>query len=543
MLRSVCIIALLGAGALCCNGLIGDPLDGAHGSANGGQDPGSGTSRPPTAGLSPLRRLTRSEYQATVRDLLALASTPDTALPADEHGPSGFTEPSIITITEMNALLQAGEALTDGLSLTPLLGCTTKDDACANAFIAKLGRKAYRRPLDDDDRRALRTVYDSGRGALGMTFDEAIRLVIRAVLVSPRFVYHWGALTPEVDAATGLVKLDAWETASKLSYYLVGSAPDDALAALADSGALHDPAVVASEARRLLADPRARPHLRSFVRQWLTLDKAASAQKDVTVFPTFTPALRQSIIDESDAFIDYALFDADHRLPTLFEDRTVFLDDAMAELYAVPASTRELPPSRPGLLTRAAFLTTAALTHDTSPTQRGEVIRRRILCQNVPPPPPEAGGSVGTGDAKTTRELYLRHASDPACASCHALMDPLGFAFESFDAIGTFRTTDDGLPLDTTGEIVGVEDGPVAFADASALVGLLSDLPETQRCVPTQLVRWLLGRTDSRADESSIDDATAAFVASGLDLHELVVAITQTRAFRFREPGEGEVLP
>lgn len=540
MLRFVCIIALFGQ--LACNGLIGDAVGGPGGTQ--GEDHGGpgGTPRAPTAGLAPLRRLTRAEYEATARDLLGLASTPTTTLPGDEHGPSGFTEPSVITITEMNALLQVGETLTAGLNLSPLLACATKDDACATKFIATFGRKAYRRPLDDEDRAALRAVYDSGRGALGMGFDDAIRLVIRAALVSPRFVYHWGALEPEVDAATGLVKLDAWETAAKLSYYLVGSSPDGELSALADSGALADPTTVAGQARRLLADPRARTHLRSFVRQWLTLDKVASSQKDTTVFPTFTPALRDAISEESDAFIDYVLFDSDHRLPTLFEDRTAFLDDAMAELYDVPAGTAQLPLSRPGIFTRAAFLTTAALTHDTSPTQRGEVIRRRILCQDVPPPPPEAGSNVGTGDAKTTRELYLRHASDPMCASCHSLMDPLGFAFESFDAIGTFRTTDDGLPLDTTGEVVGIEEGPVAFADAPELVGMLADLPEAQRCVPTQLVRWLLGRPDGRADESSIDDATAAFVASGLDLHAVVVAVTQTRAFRFRERSEGEVV-
>jgi hypothetical protein len=380
-----------------------------------------------------------------------------------------------------------------------------------------------------------------------------MRALLAAVLQSPAFLYRWelGPKKAPRPDAQGLIPLDDHELASRLSYFLTGSMPDQALFAAADAGQLRAPAQLATEAKRLLGTPRARAVARSFHEQWLGLGRIKKTEKDTAVYKVFTETVRAAMEDETRAFLDNVLFEGDGKLDTLLGASFGFAAGPLAKLYGVagasdgaPMKRVDLDPAqRFGLLTQGSFLATHAYPHDSAPIKRGVAVREALLCQDVPSPPRDLAVQVPEPDLKRSiREQFEQHSSEPACKGCHALFDPLGFAFENYDGIGRWRTSSGGKVVDASGTLTGLAQGPRPFRDARELMAALRTSPELRACVTATWLRFALGRRDTKGDGATLEGLGKAFEASSHDVRELLLAIVQSASFRFRTPSAGEVL-
>jgi Protein of unknown function (DUF1592)/Protein of unknown function (DUF1588)/Protein of unknown function (DUF1587)/Protein of unknown function (DUF1585)/Protein of unknown function (DUF1595) len=539
------LAALLGAsiavaaGAGACTGSIGGPDDGTG--PNGGSSGTTNLAAECTTispGAAPLRRLTQSQYDNTVRDLLGDATHPAQSFPPDETTGTFSNNAASQTVSPLLAqsYQQAAEALaaTAIASKSALLPCDPAkagEDACAKQFIQTFGKRAYRRPL---------ALYTTNRQ--GATFDNGVQAVLEAVLNSGTFLYM-----PElglVDQAKpgDVVPLAPYEMASRLSYFLWNSMPDDALFASADAGQLATVEQVTAQARRMIADPKAHDATRELFDEWMNLKGLAAASKDAATYPAYSADVKTSMLAETRAFIDYAMWGSDGRVDTLLTAPVSFLDANTAKVYGVPApngsglvKTQLDPSQRSGILTQPAVLTTLAKPNQSSPILRGKFVRERFLCQQLPPPP--AGLVIVPPEVKpgaTTRQRFGEHDKNPACAGCHSLMDPIGFGFEHFDGIGTWRSTDQGLPVDSTGALTSTDvDG--AFDGVPDLAKKLAGSNAVRECVATEFYRYTLGRAETDADKCSLGTVKATFAAKSYDMRELLVAITVTDAFRYRQ--------
>ena len=322
------------------------------------------------------------------------------------------------------------------------------------------------------------------------------------------------------------------------------SPPDDELLDDASRGKLGSSEHVAAAARRMLADPRAERGARSFVRQWLGLDELETASKDSAIYPAYSHELRRSMVEETLRFGAEALLAEGDGLARLLTSPDSYVDPPLARLYGVKASKEvgfvrvSLPQSeRAGVLTRAGVLSVLANPDQSSPIRRGKFVRERLLCQPIPPPPPGIAISTPKFDPKlSTRERFAQHRTDRSCSGCHAMMDPIGFGFEHYDAVGSFRAKEGARPVDATGELSDTADLDGAFDGAIELSRKLATSGEVRRCFATQWFRYALGRNETEADAPSIDHAHAAFAGAGFDVRELVVAIAASHAFRHVGP-------
>lgn len=535
----------------CEPGKIGVGGAGADGWTPGQGDPQAAcgvTERIP----APQRRLTRFEYNNTVRDLLGTSQTPAEQFPVDEVAGGFNNNASVLTISPLHAekyLLAAESLAAEAVAgdLSRLLPCdpaavegnVAQEEACARRFIEQFGRRAYRRPLAPADVDRLMRAYAAGRtdGSLR----EGVEVVIRAVLQSPRFLFRL-ELRHDLDATSPRVRLDPYEIASRLSYLVWASGPDDELLAAAEAGLLETPAQLAERTRQMLESPKARLAITEFYRQWLNLGKLETIVKEKGEFPGFDDALVAGMRAETPAFIEHVLWSGDRKLSSLLTLPVGFATEAVAQVYGVtvpPGSSTpqlvDLPPERAGVLTQPAFLAVHAHPDQTSPVLRGKAIRQKFMCQEPPPPPDDVDLTPPEGEqGVTARERFQQHASDSTCKGCHQLMDPIGFAFESFDSIGAFRTEEGGQVIDTSGEMFLSEDMDGPFVGVRELAEKLADSAQVRECLATQWFRYAAGRFEGAGDDCSVGALRAGFHGSEGDLVELIVATTQTEAFMYR---------
>jgi hypothetical protein len=505
---------------------------------------------------SPLRRLTHVEYANTVRDLLGVTLSPADTFPADPITGGFANNASVLTVTALQAekYLEAAEALAAEAvkklsTLVPCQAASATDEACARQFIARFGRRAYRRPLAPEDTDRLLRAFRAG--AAEGTFAAGIELVIQTALQSPSFLHRLelGAPAP---AGAKVQPLTQHELAARLSYFLWSSMPDPTLDAAADAGQLGTLEQVAAKARAMLADPRARPAVGEFYRQWLGLGALPGLVKDAAVHPEFNDQLRAAMRAETQAFVEHVVWTGDHKLQTLLTSNLGFPDAALAKVYGVTGPTGAAPQmvtlpaaQRAGVLTHAGVLAVHALPDQSSPVSRGKFVREQLLCTVPPPPPPNLNVTPPDVDpTKPTRERFAAHTADASCAACHTLMDPIGFGFEAFDAVGRFRATDGGRAVDDSGEIFSSKDANGPFKGARQLAERLAGSEQVRDCVATQWFRYAMGRFDGAGDLCSLAPMRAGFAASGGDLQELLVALTQTEAFLTRRAlAPGEAMP
>lgn len=531
------LLLALATGAAACVGTLGDPAD---------QDPSDPTPGAPAVyepAAPVLPRLTTLQYHSTLRDLFG----PNVPLLPTEPDTNPYLFDSIgaasTTLSELGVeqYEQAAEAATqyvfsDPLRRAVLVGCepAAPGDACVQAFLGRFGRKAFRRPLSPGE---LARWTAASVSLAQPDLWEGLRLATAGLLQSPHFLYRVELGQPDPEDPDRLVLTDH-EMASRLSFFLWNTTPDDALLDAADAGELHDPDGIEKHAARLLSDERARAAIQRYFSQYLDLGRLEGIARNPASYPLFTPTMNASMRREVELLVDHIVQEGgDAR--SIFSTQQTFVNSDLAALYGVDAPGADvstfvpvtLPETRAGLLTLGAYLTMNAHETETSPTARGKYVRERVLCQVVQPPPPNIDTNLKPDDGEepqTIRERLAEHRENPVCAGCHDFIDPPGFLFEHFDSIGAYRDSYAAdLPIDATGDLDGVKlDG------ARDLAELLSTDPRVGHCMVTQLFRHAQARLDTKGEQPALDELTKAFEDADYDFRELVLALVTHPSFR-----------
>jgi len=499
-----------------------------------------------------LRRLTHSQYNNTVRDLLKETGNPAGQFPAEDYV-NGFknqyealsVSPILADVYSRSAERLAANTFRRGDSrgLLPCKPASDDDAACRTEFLRTFGRRAFRRPLDDEEIVSYQAIFLAERNFLA-----GAQAVIETMLQSPSFIFRLEA-TPNP-------KWRPYAKASGLAYFIWNTAPDDALLDSAARGDLNTPDGIERVTRRMLDDPRARDGVDEFVSEWLRFDRVMSASRERRIYPLFNRELAKAMTEESRRFIADLVWN-DRNFMQAFTAEYSFLNSDLAAVYKLPPPARdyqrvEFPPDseRAGLLGQSLFLTLSSKPDETAPTGRGLFIREQFLCQQVPPPPPGVDTNlppVEESKPVTNRERLAMHTGNQVCAGCHNLIDPIGFGFEKFDAIGMRREKykllfypnltgvagrrakpkEIDLELDTRGWVAGLPNSE--FTSPQELGAILAKSPQCQECLVKQVFRYMSGRQDTPADRPVLSRALQAFRQSDYNFKELMVALVKSQ--------------
>jgi hypothetical protein len=500
-------------------------------------------------GPSPLRRLTRFEVGRSLADVMGLDPALANDLPPDEESDGYDNSSSAYSVSPLHAakLLDLGEAAASAFLAQPdrvraVAGCdpTADGDACARSFVQALGGQLWRRPLQDaetTDLLALNAGTGAGDARAGIT------ALIGTLLQSPDFLYR---PEPLVAASGGPARLSSGVLATRLAYLVTATAPDATLLSAAQGGGLASTAGVMAETERLLATPRASEAFQHFVTEWWELEALPAVQKDTNLFRTWSDDLPAAFAEETRRFLDDA-WQQGPTLERLLTSSTTFADLTLADFYGYdlpalpgfqPISVQP-PGHASGLFGQGAFLATHAKADQTSPVLRGKFVRARLLCNPPGPPPANIVITPPVVDPRTsTRARFQQHTADAFCASCHQLMDPIGFAFEHYDATGRWRDTDADAPVDATGTLTETDvDGDVD--GVPQLAAQLLKSAQVRSCVATQWFRWAFGRTEQSADDlCTVGQLAQALNNAGGDMRSLVRATVQSPTFLLSRTGD-----
>ncbi len=416
---------------------------------------------------------------------------------------------------------------------------------CARKIVSQLARKAYRRPVSDNDLETLLGFYQKGRNE-GGTFDSGIEAAIQLILASPEFLFRFEPDPPAL-AAGAVYRISDLELASRLSFFLWSTGPDDQLLNLAALGKLKDPAVLDGQVKRMLADPKSKALVDNFADQWLYLRNLKNINPDFETFPDFDDNLRQAMRRETELFFGN-LIREDRSVFDLLNANYTFIDERLARHYGIPnvygTDFRRVPITderRRGLLGQASILTITSYATRTSPVQRGKWILTNLIGMPPDPPPPnvpELKAHADAGKVTSLRERMEEHRKNPACAGCHKVMDPIGFSLENFDAVGQWRTSDEGAPIDPAGVMFnGAKiDGPVALRQ------ILMAKPEIFAGVFTEkLMIYALGRGVQYYDMPTVRAIVRDAGRSDYRLSSIVLGIVKSTPFQMKvKATEGE---
>ena len=484
------------------------------------------------------RRLNRTEYLATVRDLTGVTQdvAAEVGMPEEATGTAFDTSANGLVLPP--ALLEKHFAAAELIleRMKPLKGDSSR------AIIAAFARRAYRRPVADDEIDRLMALHQRALSR-GEPEAKALRLPLKAVLVSPHFLFR----VEREQAGTKPTLLGGPELAVRLSYFLWSTMPDEALAADGEAGRLSDPAVLEGHVRRMVAHPKARSLTMTFASQWLQLKKLDAARPSTEFFPTFTNKLKRAMRDEAITFLD-KLREEDRSVLDLLDSDYAWLNEDLAKHYGIAGVAGKefrrvaLKPEdhRGGLLGMGAVLALTSHTSRTSPTLRGKWILESIYGTPPPPPPPDAGTLKERKkgeEPKTFRELMAQHAVQPACASCHRRIDPLGFALENYDAVGAWRDTHGGKPVDSAAVLP-------SGRKFEGLTGLKQTLLATRdafvRNMIEQMMAYALGRDIVDGDECAVREIQAAVEKSGHRFSAMVIGVVNSVPMRYRMNAESK---
>ncbi len=497
------------------------------------------------AGVRRLRRLSHVEYNRTLAAILGaptelgLAFAPDTVVQGFSNNADALLVNGLLADQYREAAEQvAAQIVAD---LPARLGCDPVADGepeCAAGFIERMGKQAFRRPPSATELGRYTTLWTEAAAAEG--FEAGIQWTIAAMLQSPGFLYRSELGDHSGD---GIYTLTPYELASELSYLIVGGPPDAALIAAADDGTLSDVAVLQAQATRLLALADSEATLHRFVDEWLHLDRLRVVPRDAALYPELTPQIREAMLGETHRFVS-AVYRDGGTLGELLTAPYSLLTDALAQYYGLSPGTGEPDAagykrgdtgSAAGLLIHGGLLTTHALPTGSSPIHRGKLVRERLLCQEMPPPPPSLDTSPPPVDPTlSTRDRYSQHSADPTCAGCHTRIDPIGFGFEHYDAVGRYRLMDGTHAVDASGELVLTDQTDGTFDGVDELAALLAGSPEVAACYTLQWSRHALGSADDSELACVQDEVTRAFTEAEGRLDSLVLALVGTRFFRER---------
>ncbi|WP_437497340.1 DUF1592 domain-containing protein [Sorangium sp. So ce1099] len=489
--------------------------------------------------------MTRTQFRNAVRDVFDVEVNVD-ALDADSWNGNFAVIGAATVVTSERGVEQYHTAIegavdavfADSARRDRFIGCTPsggQDDACVRGFIEAQGLRAWRRPLEAAEVDRLAAVASKAATELGSAV-EGVRWATVALFTSPNFLYR-----PELGApsADGSLRLTGYEMASRLAFLVWNSLPDEELLEQAASGGLATVEGVRAAATRLLDAPAGREAIGAFAEEYMRLDRIGTQAKDQALFPEYGAALQAAMVRDMRDTWEVLAFDEQTSALDLFSTTKVVVNRELAEVYGLDTAglssgtfeVRSLPADGPrvGILGKAGFLSQFANQKEGSPTLRGKFMRDALMCTPIPPPPGDVALELPEPPADrplTKRQRLEAHRTAPACAACHAYMDPLGLPLETFDAIGRFRTTDHGLPIDPSGDFDGA---PVA--DARELGMTVSASDEVARCLVRKYYSYAAGHEERAVDGSVLNTLAASFEASGFKLRELVLDVVTNEAF------------
>ena len=455
--------------------------------------------------------------------------------------PDGNPSVASVTISGPSTVTGPGE---DTLPRRKIFVCQpssgadeAEDEACAREILSTLARRAYRRPVTEEDVQTLLRFHEAGRAEGG--FEAGIQFALERLLVSPGFLFRIEA-DPAREAGTAVHRISDLELASRLSFFLWSSIPDDALLDVAARDGLEDPAVLEQQVRRMIADPRSRALVDNFAGQWLAVRNVRDVVPDSQLFPEFDENLREAFQQETELFMESQLRE-DRSLLRLLDADYTFVNERLARHYGIPNVYGNrfrrvtLPDAeRGGLLGHGSILTVTSYANRTSPVLRGKWLLDNFLGAPPPAPPPDIpalGENTATRTPTSVRERLEEHRRNPACAVCHAPMDPLGFALENFDAIGAWRTTDALNPVDASASL---PDGTRFEGPAGLRTLLLSKREQFVRTVTEKLLTYALGREIEYYDAPVVRQITRAAAADDYRWSSLILEIVKSMPFQMR---------
>jgi hypothetical protein len=540
LMRVVCRQLL----TILCTAVLSGSVSGADSSDTAGQ----------AASYADLRRLTEEQYRRSIADifgaditiagrfeqerrtagLLAIDST------SGSYSPSGFEQ------YEQTARAIAAQ-VTDADHRSTLIPCApadtkTANDACAQRFLASAGAMLYRRPLGTGELSVLTGL--AGNTARNLKdFYAGLQAALATMLVSPRFLFRLESATAN-PATPGAYQLDAYSKATRLSYLLWNSTPDEVLLQAAGQGRLDTPKGLAAQVERMMHSPKLEAGVRAFFSDMLGFDGYANLSKDTVIYPRFDSAVSQDSREEVLRLITDHLLRQDKDYRDLFTTRRSFLTRRLGLIYKVPVQNRygwtayefSAEDHRDGMLTRLSFLALHSHPGRSSPTLRGKAVRELLLCQSVPAPPANVDFALlqdtSNPQFRTARARLAKHNEDAVCAGCHKLTDPLGLPLETFDSSGELRVTENGAPIDASGAL-----GKQTFADATGMGQALRDDPQAADCVVTRTYNYATGRATSKTEREFVRELSQGFAADGYRYAALLRRIVLSDEFyRLRAP-------
>ncbi len=546
-IRNAALLGLLVAAA-CGDGTTGEDEPAA--TANGGS---GGTGFEPVEEVGPnpntrVVRLSHTQYANTVRDLLGVEQTPEGGFAPDALNGFGFdtsndlrVDPRLGPQYRSAAEQLAAEVAGDTSLLARVVPCDAGSAACAGEFIDRFGERAFRRPLSSDETARFEALFQLGStlGDSGDAFNDGVQLVIEAMLQSPQFLYRAEVSSGAV--VDGRAALDDWEIASRLSYFIYDTMPDDALFERAREGELHTAEQVGSEVARMLGDTRAVAKLASFHEQAWQLGRYAKIAPDAEVYPDLPNDLVDRLRTSSNRFFE-SVIDDGGGLQELLTAPYAYVDSELAPLYDTQVSNAGLQRvdfedgERKGFMMQVGFLASNAYARKTDPIHRGLFVLRDILCRAIPDPPPGAQMTPPPETdepIETTREEISLLTGQLYCPSCHSQINEPGFAFEGFDAAGQVREQENGVDVDTTGGIT-LDGERVEFSGAGQLVEALADSQEAQSCYTSRWLEFAYGRSLTERD----DTLRERLGESPLGVRDIVQALTTSNEFRSHDVSE-----
>jgi hypothetical protein len=552
------------AGALACTGQIDSgnmPAQqvGATGGTTGiGPMSGAGTTGvgggtlPPQSCTTvktraPMRRLTRFEYNNSVRDLLQDTSYPADALPSEELG-NGFgndADAQNVVAAAVEQYVSVAEKIAASATAPGKLGalapCATQvtdaasETACAHTIAETFTPKAWRRALVPGEADGLVALFSTIRA--NSDFPTSVATMLEAIFQSPEFLYK-----PEfgvsVAGRSDVKQPTGDEMATRLSYLFWASTPDDALRAAAAAGQLSTPEGIRTQAQRLLADPKARDVVHFFFDKLLPIESLSQLERDKTLYPTFNAKVGSLLRTETQTFLENEIFNGPGTWPGVFTANYTYLNQELAGFYGISGVTGDafqkvmLDPSthRGGLLTQAGVVAGPIHTNNANPVVRGSFVVQKLMCQLIPKPTGEIAAKVTPPDpnsAATARQRFSTHSTDPVCHACHVNMDPFGFALENFDPIGMWRDQENGVAIDASGDapLLGKFNGPIEMEQQ------LASSEQVQNCFATQWMNFGYGRSLTADEACAVESVRDKFKASGYNVQELLLALTQSETF------------
>ena len=518
-------------------------------SCSSGDSSGTRSSVPVEAGPVALRRLTAEQYERSIHDILGAHITVPSRLDPDDRRDgllavgstfAGVT-PSAFEKYEAAAATIAEQAL-DTDHRDDLVGCqppstSAPDDACATELIERVGRLLFRRPLTDEELAARVDVARASSAEL-RDFYEGLELALVSFLVSPEFLFRVEEAEPD-PADPSRFRLTSISIASRLSYLLWNTTPDEELLAAGESGALVDELGITEQVERLLASPKLETGLRAIFSDLYDLKQVDDGlvRKDATLFPAYTqPMIEEAKEQTLRTIVAHLTEERDYR--TLFTTPESFMTRRLGVIYQVPVATASgwepyvfaQDAGRAGLLSHVSLNALHSHAGRSSATLRGKFVREVLLCQTVPDPPADVDFSIledTSGQLLTSRDRLEVHVTNDACAGCHNLMDPIGLALEKFDAIGMYREKENGAFIDSSGELDGVP-----YDDATGLGEALSQHPDLGPCLVRSLYRYSVGREAEGGEEALLEELNRRFADSGYVVSDLLRDILSSEGFR-----------